>query len=271
MKKITAIVFLFTFFAFGYQDPQQENIANFYNLKTNYEVKTTILSKNDPLPEALKSLPKYVSGAAIPEQGEIYLFKDRTNSYPFGSLEQVYIHELSHIYIYRSLGFRVPRWFDEGVAMKLSKEWGFADEFYLALSLPKIALSDFNLSKLEKDFVGLEGASRNSYALSRAFVKDLFHSDSDLKSFIEEIKLNRSFEVAFAKRFNLTPDSAFKAWAKKLPWWGPILFLITSTNAIWLFVLFLFLIASFVTIHKRLKWKKKWEEEEDNNQNGYLQ
>jgi hypothetical protein len=269
MKKIFVVFLLFSFFAFGYENPQQEKIADFYDLKTNYEVKTTLLSKNDNIPDELGSLPKYVSGVAIPERGEIYLFKDRTNSYPFGSLEQVYMHELSHIYIYRSLGFRVPRWFDEGVAMKLSGEWGFADEMYLALSLPKIALLDFTLSKLEKDFVGLEGASRNSYALSRAFVKDLFVNDLDLKEFIKDIKKEGSFETAFIKRFNLNPDSAFKAWAKKLPWWGPILFLITSTNAIWLFVLVLFILASLITLRKRMQWKKKWEEEE--KQSGYLQ
>lgn len=262
MKKTIFILLFVTVLYSGYENPLQDKIAAFYDLKENYKVATKVLDKNDPIPDKLKSLPEYVSGVAIPERGEIYLFKMRTNSYPFGSIEQVYAHELSHIYLYRAVGFRVPRWFDEGVAMRLSGEWGFKDEIYLALSLPQIALSNFGLKKLEKDFSGYEGASRTSYALSRAFVKDLFVSDSDLQTFIKEIKNRNSFEVAFIKRFNATPDQAFKAWARKLPWWGPLLIFITSPNTLWLFILFLFIITIFVSIKKRLNWKKKWEEEE---------
>lgn len=267
MKKILPILLFLSVLCSGYENPLQEKIANFYNLKENYEVKTIFIEKNENIPDELKSLPNYVSGVAIPEKGEIYLFKRRTNSYPFGSIDQVYVHELSHIYLYRAIGFRVPRWFDEGVAMKNSAEWGFADEFYLALSLPRIALSNFSLQTLENGFSGYEGASRTSYALSRAFVKDLFVNDNDLQTFIKEIKNSNSFEKAFIKRFNLTPDSAFKAWAKQLPWWGPLLVFITSPNTMWLFVFLLFLITIFVSIKKRIMWKKKWEEEEKKSYN----
>ncbi|MCX7829489.1 MAG: hypothetical protein N2445_00300, partial [Acidobacteria bacterium] len=160
MKKAAFLFVIVAFICSGYENSHQQKIANFFGLNTNYEVKTTIISKEDSIPIELANIPKHVAGVAIPERGEIYLFRERTNSYPFGSIEQVYEHELSHIYLFRTIGFRAPRWFDEGVAMKLSGEWGFSDEFYLALSLPKVAFSNFSLSKLEKNFSGYEGASR---------------------------------------------------------------------------------------------------------------
>lgn len=270
MKKLLFVTFFISFSLFCFSINEEEWVADFYNISSdNREVKTVIIKKGDAIPQELMNVPRYVVGVAIVEKGEIYIFDERTNSYPFGSLEQVLIHELSHIYLYRSIGFKAPRWFDEGLAMKLSGEWSFTDEFYLALSLPKVALSNFELSKLEKDFKGYESSSRTSYTLSRAFVRDLFINDLDLKNFIKDIKNEASFEKAFIKQFNLTPDYAFKMWAKRLPWWGPFLYFLTSANTIWFFIVILFLIASVVTIIRRLKWRKRWEEEE--NQNDFLQ
>lgn len=269
MKKNLFITFFISFSLLCFSINDEEWVADFFNIAENREVKIVIIKKGDAIPQELMNVPKYVVGIAMVESGQIYIFNERTNSYPFGSLEQVYIHELSHIYLYRAIGFRVPRWFDEGLATKLSGEWSFTDEFYLALSLPKVALSDFELSKLEKDFKGYESSSRTSYALSQAFVKDLFINDLDLKNFIKDIKKENSFEKAFIKRFNLTPDNAFKLWAKRLPWWGPLFYFITSANTLWFFIVILFLIASVITIIRRLKWRKRWEEEE--NQNGFLQ
>ena len=130
------------------------------------------------------------------------------------------------------------------------------------MSLPRIAFKNFTLSDLENDFSGGEGASRMSYAVSRAFVRDIFQYRGDLKEFIGLVGNKGSFEKTFLQYFNVSPEILFERWAKKLPWWGPLFSLLASTSSIWSAVLLLFLLASFVTLRRRRYWKKKWEEEE---------
>jgi hypothetical protein len=263
LSALILIVF-FAFKIFCYSDPKIENgLSSFYGLPPNQDVKIREYESNSDLPKELSFVPGYAAGVAFPERGEIFIFRSKLGSYPFGSLEQVYAHELSHVFLYRALGERVPRWFDEGVAMKLSGEWGGKDDFYLGLALPQIAYRDFDLEELEKDFGGGdEGAARRSYAISRAFVRDIFYSAGDMREFINLIKSSGSFDKAFALHFNVPPEVLFKRWAKKLPWWGPLFSILASSSSIWLFVVFLFLLASFITLRRRRWWKKKWAEEE---------
>jgi hypothetical protein len=249
---------------FGYSDQKIENsLSGFYGLKPNQDVKIHEYESNSDLPKEFSFVPGYAAGVAFPERGEIFLFKSKLGSYPFGSLEQVYAHELSHVYLFRAVGQRVPRWFDEGVAMKVSGEWGGKDDFYLALALPQIAYRNFNLEKLEKDFGGGdEGAARRSYAISRAFVRDIFYSQGDMREFIFLIRSSGSFDKAFALYFKVPPEVLFERWAKRLPWWGPLFSILASSSSIWMFVVLLFLIASFIALRRRRWWKKKWAEEE---------
>jgi len=248
----------------SYSNPEiEKKIASFYGLPPGQQVVVREYRSHADLPAEFSSIPDFAAGAADPETGEMFLFSSMTGSYPFGSMEQVYAHELSHIYLYRAAGFRVPRWFDEGVAMHLAGEWGGRDDLYLALALPGIARGNFSLSNLESDFSRGESSNRRSYAVSRAFVRDIFSYRGDLKEFIVLLREKRSFQSAFLSYFNMPPDTMFERWAKKLPWWGPLYSMVSSASSIWFFVVLLFLVASLVTLVKRRKWKKKWEDEEE--------
>ncbi len=251
-------------FSLAYENPAiEKKIAAFYGLPPGQPVTIREYRSHADLPAEFSSIPQFAAGAADPETGEIFLFTSMTGSYPFGSMEQVYAHELSHIYLYRAAGFSVPRWFDEGVAMHLAGEWGGRDDFYLALALPGIARGNFSISNLEADFSRGESANRRSYAVSRAFVRDIFSYRGDLREFIALLREKGSFRSAFLGYFNMTPEAMFERWAKKLPWWGPLYSMISSASSIWFFVVLLFLAASLVTLVKRRRWKKKWEEEEE--------
>jgi hypothetical protein len=266
-KCLLGAIFIFCFsfclLAEPYSNPAIErDLAGFFGLKQGQKVDVELAQSYGSVREKLPPLPEYVAGVAFPERGEIFIFRSQLGSYPFGSLEQVYAHEISHIYLYRAAGYRMPRWFDEGVAMRVSGEWGGKDDFYLALALPRIAYREFDLVALENDFGGTEGASRSSYAVSRAFVRDIFRSQGEMRQFVVLLREKGSFNEAFTLYFKAPPEILFERWAKKLPWWGPMFSILASTSSIWYMVVFLFLLASLVTFRRRKAWRKKWEEEE---------
>ena len=204
--------------------------------------------------------PPYAAGAAEPAAQRLVVVLSRCGPYPFGDARQTLQHELSHILLPRALGFAPPRWFDEGLAMRVSAEWGLRDEWFAALALPAVAHGSWHLDRVEADFAGGESDVRRSYALAKGFVRDLFKDDGDLSAFLAEARRDGSVDMAFRLRFGTNPDGAFRNWAKHLPWWGGWVVALSSPEILWLVVLALFLMAAFAAWRRR---RKKYEELED--------
>ena len=203
------------------------------------------------LRSAWPGLPAYAAGAADPAMGRIVLVEGATGRYPFGDLQQTLRHELSHVVLYRALGFQPPRWFDEGLAMRAGAEWCLPDEGYLALALYRVSTGSLTLSDIESDFREGESEVRRSYALARAFVADLFRSDADVAEFVLRARAMGSVDTAFVGRFGITPGEAFKRWAKDLPWWGEWLIFIGSPALLWSLIALLFFAAVVASVRRR--------------------
>ena len=219
-----------------------------------------LAATGDALPPGWGGLPSYAAGAAEPETGRVLIVISRCGPYPFGDVNQTLRHEISHVLLYRSLGFRAPRWLDEGLAMRASAEWGFSDEWYAAMALPFVARGSWRLSRVDADFAGGESQVRRSYALAKGFVRDLFKTDGDLTGFLLEARRDRSVDLAFVRRFGLTPDAAFRRWAENLPWWGEWVVALSSPNVLWTAVLALFLLAVLAGWRRR---RRKYEALDD--------
>lgn len=205
-------------------------------------------------------LPSYAAGAAEPAAGRLVVVLSRCGPYPFGDAGQTLKHELSHVLLPRALGFSPPRWFDEGLAMRVSAEWSLRDEWFAALALPSVAHGSWRLERVEADFAGGESDVRRSYALAKGFVRDLFKDDADLQAFLAEVRRDGSVDMAFRLRFGTSPDGAFRNWAKHLPWWGGWVVALSSPDILWLVVVVLFLMAAFAAWRRR---RKKYQELED--------
>lgn len=66
-------------------------------------------------------IPDWGGGCALPERGMIVI---RASSEGGRRLREVLRHELSHVFLHQAVGEgRMPRWFDEGMAMMQSGEW----------------------------------------------------------------------------------------------------------------------------------------------------
>jgi len=214
------------------------------------------------VPAEWSDLPSFAAGAAHAPSGRILIVSSRTGAYPFGDEAQTLRHELSHVFLYRGLGFLPPRWLDEGLAMRAAGEWGAPDEWYSALALPGVASGAWSLGRVEADFVRGEGQVRRSYALARGFVAALFRDDREVRDFVADARVRGSVDAAFLARFGLPPERAFQEWARRLPWWGPLATLFTSQPALWVGVTLLFLAAVWGASRRRRIWRRRWEEEE---------
>lgn len=202
-------------------------------------------------------LPGFAAGAADPRVGLIVLVPSKCGGYPFGDVPQTLRHEVSHVLLFRSLGYSPPRWLDEGLAMRAAGEWGLADEVYSVLALHAVARGNWRLEKVEADFQAGEGSVRRSYALARGFVRALFPRDDEVTDFLLDARRLRSVDKAFGVRFGMPPEQAFQAWAKNLPWWGEWLVAASAPGVLWTLVTALFIAAAVAAYVRR---KRRFEE-----------
>ena len=227
-----------------------------------HPVDINVVANPSEAPAPWRTLPSYAAGAAQPYAGRIIIILSHTGSYPFGDEAQTLRHELSHVLLYRSLGYAPPRWLDEGLAMRAAGEWGWSDEWYAALALPRVASGRWSLFKVDQDFAGGESAVRGSYALARGFVRDLFPDDASVQGFVLSARQAGSVDAAFRQRFGVSANQAFSEWAKHLPWWAELLAMFTGPGALWGVVTALFLLAVLMAFRRRLRWRRRWAEEE---------
>ncbi|MFI5181448.1 MAG: peptidase MA family metallohydrolase [Thermoanaerobaculia bacterium] len=205
-------------------------------------IRVLLAPESSPL---ARSVPSWVSGYTDGVSNTVVLLPERTPSYPDGGLEDVLAHEVAHVLIYRaSAGRRIPRWFNEGVAMLASRSWRLRDETQLALTLlsgdkvPLYGLDDL----FEKDRWQVERA----YALSGALVQDLLdrYGSGLPAALLSRVAQGLSFDEALRRTTGATLSDVGDAfWARQgvLKRWIPIL---TSTAVLWLGITILAIVAA---------------------------
>jgi len=123
----------------------------------------------DPLTARLEaSAPPWAAGFMIPEQRVGAVRIALANRYPYGTIEAVFAHEVTHLLIHDASGGRVPRWFNEGVATRAGRQWSLEDAFVYTTSLLTASLPP--MADIDAAFQGPESNVRLAYAASSAFV-----------------------------------------------------------------------------------------------------
>lgn len=211
-----------------------------------------------------KRAPDWAAGYAIPRKEMIVILPQRVVAYPYDSLENVLVHEVTHIFTARAAnGQSIPRWFDEGLAMVAARAWDFEDGARLTWA---VIMSDpVSLETLDALFYEDRGSARKAYVLSHALVRFFIHEfgrdwPGDMFALI-------SREVSFQEAFFQTTfrplhkaEAAF--WANQTVWkrWAPA---ITSTIALWLGILGLALYVFKKQRQRAKALKQQWQEEDD--------
>ncbi len=124
---------------------------------------------SNPLTAGLEaSAPPWAAGFMIPDRRVGAVRIELANRYPYGTIEAVFAHEVTHLLIHDGSDDRVPRWFNEGVATRAGRQWSLEDAFLYATSLLTSSLPP--MTDVNAAFHGPESNVRIAYAASSSFV-----------------------------------------------------------------------------------------------------
>lgn len=206
----------------------------------------------------------YTDGATTDAGSAVVILAERTPSYPDGGLEEVLAHEVAHVLIHRaSGGRRVPRWFDEGVAMLAGRSWRLRDQTELAwglLSGPRVPLW-----KLDDLFQGDRADVERGYALAGTLVQDLLERYGPAVPRIVLARLAQGDTFAEAMRGAtgatlIDIGEAFYARQGTLKRWIPFL---TSTAVLWFGISLLAIVAGVRKRRRRAEMEEETGEREE--------
>jgi hypothetical protein len=207
--------------------------------------------------------PEWMSGYALSHASTMVLLTDRTLTYPNNSLNDVFLHEIAHILAHRAAGEQpLPRWFDEGLAMKAARAWDLEDRARLVWAM--VSGTQVSLDELNALFVKDDTSVRRAYVLAYAFTLDLLeHTRRDVhKRILARVKQGLSFSEAFAQTTLMTLTQAEESfWNRQTLWnrWIPVA---TSSAMLWLTITLLAFWAFTRQRKRTAAIKKQWREDE---------
>ena len=210
-----------------------------------------------------KGAPEWIAGYAISDRGVTVLFPERTPSYPDSTFEELVLHEVGHVLVFRATGGGdIPRWFNEGLALFIGRPWRLEDHSRVTWAL--VSGRQVSLSDLEPYFHRTRESAGHAYALAGAFVQDLVNRDGPtaVAEILAAVNAGSDFSSAYLAVTGETLEEAEKDfWGRHtfLYRWIPIL---GSSATLWLLITALALIAFKRRRAKDLAIQELWEEEE---------
>lgn len=216
------------------------------------------------------TLPKYASGVAFPSEGLVLLSFSAPYTFERPNMEQVLVHELAHVALYRAVGGGekaerlVPRWFTEGVAVHEAGENTIAR--IRTLWEGALAGKLVPLAQLDSRFGSHHGAVDLAYAQSADLVAFMIDGDSDalrFRSLIGHVRAGVPFELSFEKAYGFTLAQLEKSWrertARRFGRWPSLL---VGLSALWGLAAVLLLIG-YVRVRRRHRQTlERWAIEE---------
>ncbi len=221
-------------------------------------VTVTLLDSADP---RAAGVPDWIVGLAFGTD-TVVIFPRRVVAYPYDSLESVLRHEMTHLALTtKAGGARLPRWFQEGVAVSVDAGWDMSSRLQLLLAMR----SDLRVADLDARFDSNAPSEIDlAYRLAAALVDDVRRrSAPDVPGAIAGyVAMGRSFDDAFRLATGETPDAAAaRAWTFYRRWSGWVAAL-TSPSLPWAIVLGLAVIAFAVRMRQRIRKRRQWEEDD---------
>ena len=212
---------------------------------------------------AARSAPAWIAGYAFSDRGAAVLFPARTPSYPDSTFEELALHEIGHILVYRATNGRsIPRWFNEGLALFIGRPWRLEDHSRVTWAL--VSGREVSLSDLEPYFGRSRETAGHAYALAGAFVQDLVHRDGAdaVANLLAAVAAGEDFETSYQGATGTSLEDAERDfWSRHtfLYRWVPVL---GSSATLWLLITMLALWAFRRRRTRTAALEARWDEEE---------
>ena len=220
-------------------------------------VRVTLVTRDDP---GASNIPTWFAGFASGVT-DIVIFPDRVGSYPYDSLESVVRHELVHLALNARAGQRpLPRWFHEGVAVSVESGRRVGDRVLLTVA----AVSGPPLDDVTRLFASdARPDTAEAYLLAAALMDDLrrVHGAALPGRVAARVAAGVPFDRAFELETGETPAlAADRAWRTYRLWtrWLPV---VTGPSTLWGLIVLLAFVAFFVTLSKRAKRRRQWDDD----------
>jgi hypothetical protein len=208
------------------------------------------------------AFPDWGAAAALPYR-EMIAIKSPAHFRLGKSLRELVQHEYAHLALHDRLRMQnPPRWLDEGVAMYVSAEWGWDDNF--AMSRAVVFRTLVPLREIEKINLFPGGRAQTAYAQSYLAVKYLLdeYGVESLNYFMDEIQYRETFDEAFLATTGSDYDDFEKEFFDFLNERYNLMTLFGDLYFLWIFLAAVVVIGFLLKLKKRKKYYKKWEEEE---------
>lgn len=207
-------------------------------------------------------IPDWGGACAFPEKGVIVLKPQHAMNLP---MHRVIAHELSHVLLGSfSREARIPRWFDEGVAMWVSGEWAFRQRISIAWSL---LFGKGPIAFDEIDRVLSFGSVKASQAYDESMAALMFlikEQGNDIPGqIIHAMSQGITFDQAFEQTTGMTPEVFEQRWRDHARHtFHPVMLFVDDLH-LWIV---LCLIIPILYLIKRLTTRrviKRWDAEEE--------
>ena len=208
---------------------------------------------------------RWVQGFAVPQHSLIVVRLRNLGGYPYQDAGSVAEHELVHLLLIRAAGLdspALPRWFHEGCAMLMAREWGPSD--WTRLLPAALAARLFPISALAAGFPEEEAGARLAYAQSFSFVRFLTERDgaSLIGRWLARVRGGAGFAEAYRRVAGRTLAEAERDWRGEVDFLYRIVPLASSSAVFW-GALSVLVVAGYIRKRRRSRdILRRWEEEE---------
>ncbi len=222
----------------------------------------TVQLAREGSPEARRA-PSWAVAYAFGGAGLVVLIPSRVPGYPDHTLDAVLRHEIAHVLIARAARHRgIPRWFNEGLAIHASRDWGLEDR--ARLTLATLRRAGVALDDLDRRFQGGSHSATSAYALSAAFVRFLLdrHGPFVAARIFDQMARGHAFEEAFRHAVGSSLAAEESRYWRHLDIWSKWVPLLSSSTTLWILITMLALWAFKRRRERDAEQRLAWEEEE---------
>ena len=202
------------------------------------------------------NVPEWGAGLALPEKGVVIILRQ-------GSLDEqrkVLLHELTHIALHRKLErsdadyIAIPRWFDEGVAQRLSGGFGIHRQSQLAWAV--LWRNIFPLEMLERVNNFNSPQAKVAYAEAQDAVIFL-EKYCNLGELCDSIVGADDFVIGFKNAAGISLYEFYEEWQKHLLRSYVLFAILGDSRFLWMFIVLLFLFLGLLKMirHRIRMWK----------------